>query len=83
MPRGPGPVRGIAELDITGAKAQAMHGAGSRLGDADFGEPEQVVIEVQAGVNIPTNDPEINRVFGRLHHRDSLLMDLQEGAQRD
>jgi hypothetical protein len=68
------PVRGINELDITGAEAQAMHGAGSRLGDADLGEPEEVVIKVQTGVNIPTNDPEINRVFGRLHHDDSLLM---------
>src|SRR5207249_11941262 len=67
------PVRGVDELDITGAKAQAMHGAGGGLVDADFGEPEQVVIKVQARVNIPTNDPEINRVFGRLHHRDSLL----------
>src|SRR5215471_16814975 len=34
------PVRGIDELDITGAKAQAMHGASGRLIDPDFGEPE-------------------------------------------
>src|SRR5215813_4246315 len=68
------PVRGIDELDITGAKAQAMHGTGGRLVDTDFGEPEEVVIKVQTGVNIPTNDPEINRVFGRLHHGGSLLM---------
>src|SRR6266581_3825780 len=40
------PVRGIDELDITGAKAQAMHGTGGRLVDAGVGEPEQVVIEV-------------------------------------
>src|SRR5262245_51650181 len=32
------PVRGIDELDITGTKAQAMHGASGRLVDADFGE---------------------------------------------
>ena len=51
-----------------------MHGASGRLVDADFGEPEQVVIKVQARANIPTNDPDINRIFGRLHHRDSLLM---------
>src|SRR5216683_5599953 len=60
------PVRGINELDITGAEAQAMHGAGSRLIDTDFGEPEEIVIKVQTSVNIPTNDPEINRVFGCL-----------------
>jgi len=41
------PVRGINELDITGAEAQAMHGAGSRLIDTDFGEPEEIVIKVQ------------------------------------
>jgi 3-oxoacyl-[acyl-carrier protein] reductase len=40
------PVRGIDELDITGAEAQAMHGAGSRLGDADVGEPEEVVQKI-------------------------------------
>src|SRR5262249_6654025 len=68
------PARGIDELDITGAEAQAMHGASGRLVDANFGEPEQVVIKVQAGVNIPTNDPDINRVFGRLHHGNRLLM---------
>jgi hypothetical protein len=68
------PVRGIDELDITGAEAQAMHGAGGRLVDTDFGEPKEVVIKVQTGVNIPTNDPEINRIFGRLHHGDRLLM---------
>src|SRR5262245_23163793 len=68
------PVRGIDELDITGAEAQTMHGAGGRLVDTDFGEPEEVVIEVQTGVNIPTNNPEINRVFGRLHHSNSLRM---------
>jgi hypothetical protein len=68
------PVRRIDELDITGAEAQTMHGAGGRLVDANFGEPEQVVIQVQAGVNISTNDPDINRVFGRVHHGDRLLM---------
>jgi len=68
------PVRRIDELDITGAEAQAMHGAGGRLVDADVGEPEEVVIKVQTGVNIPTNDPDINGVFGRVHHGDRLLM---------
>jgi hypothetical protein len=51
-----------------------MHGAGGRLIDTDCGEPEEVVIKVQTGVDIPTNDPEINRVFGRVHHGDRLLM---------
>ena len=59
------PVRGIDELDITGAEVQAMHGAGGRFIDADFGEPEDVMIKVQTGMNIPTDDPEIDRVLGR------------------
>jgi hypothetical protein len=32
------------------------------------------VIKVQTSVNIPTDDPKINRVFGRVHHGDRLLM---------
>jgi hypothetical protein len=72
------PVRRIDELDITGAEAQTMHGAGSRLVDADVGEPKDVVIKVQTGVNIPTDDPEINRVFGRSHHGDRLLMNASQ-----
>jgi hypothetical protein len=51
-----------------------MHGAGGRLVDTNFGEPEEVVIKVQARVNISTNDPEINGVFGRVHHGDRLLI---------
>ena len=51
------PVRRIDEFDITGAEAQTMHGAGSRLVDADVGEPKDVVIKVQTGVNIPQMIP--------------------------
>src|SRR5207244_7153102 len=58
------PVRGIDELDITGAEAQAMHGAGGRLVEAEVGEPERVVIAVQSLVNTPTNHPEINELVG-------------------
>ena len=35
------PVRRIDKLDITGAKAQAMHGAGGRLVDTNVGSPRR------------------------------------------
>lgn len=66
--------RGIDELHIAAAKAQAMHGAGRGGLLADFLQAEQGLIKVQARLNIAANNTEINRVFGRLHHGSGLLV---------
>ena len=70
MPTGPPPGRcvGVDKLHVAAAKTQAVHGAGGgRIGSGAF-EPEQVLIEVQARLNVAADNAEVNGILGCFHH---------------
>jgi len=65
---------GFNQFEIAGTEAQPVHGPEPYRGLPYKLQPQEVLIKVEAGLDIADQNTEIQRIFGRLHHHLLVLL---------